>query len=306
MPPLHPLHVEADCGYGATKEGQPGHRNQDGVWGGTVSATPGEACVGRDCLLDGELSALVTAIAASVFVVHHHRAAIWRLLTERTRRREVLPAFCNPIMVTSISVALHRISPGSQARRRCAADEMRPGSAPQLGGAGDVHGGQTHQNVRRSQSYTRLKSPAMVAEGHAGGVDRDREGWKSLRKSPKALGQQRKVAQVLAVQGDARQRVVQPRLKGDGGIGGDGSQPGLQFKYSAQTPRAAQNLESDRSRMVRSCRASVISQAIEPRRSRPVPFSVIGEEERRWPRGGRGRSEVTRPTKQDATGEHKI
>jgi len=30
-----------------------------------------------------------------------------------------------------------------------------------------VHGGQTHQNVRNNQSYTFLKSPAMVAEGHA-------------------------------------------------------------------------------------------------------------------------------------------
>lgn len=41
----------------------------------------------------------------------HQRGAICAvLLTESTRRREVFPAFCKPIMVTSISVALHRIS----------------------------------------------------------------------------------------------------------------------------------------------------------------------------------------------------
>jgi hypothetical protein len=44
---------------------------------------------------------------------------------------------------------------------------MQAGSAPQLGGAGEVHGGQAHQNVRSNQSYTRLNSPAMVVEGHA-------------------------------------------------------------------------------------------------------------------------------------------
>lgn len=57
-------------------------------------------------------------------------------LTERTRRREVLPAFCSPIMVTSISVALHRISPDLSCRGGVGAGEMRPGSAPQLGGRG--------------------------------------------------------------------------------------------------------------------------------------------------------------------------
>jgi hypothetical protein len=61
-------------------------------------------------LLDRELSTLSTRKSLSAFAMHEDRA-VRPLLTEMTRRREVFPAFCNPIMVTSISVALHLISP---------------------------------------------------------------------------------------------------------------------------------------------------------------------------------------------------
>lgn len=61
------------------------------------------------CLLDRELSTLSTRKSLSVLAMHQDRA-VRPVLTEITRRREVFPAFCNPIIVTSISVALHRIS----------------------------------------------------------------------------------------------------------------------------------------------------------------------------------------------------
>jgi hypothetical protein len=89
--------------------------------------TPGDGLGKGRCLLDRELSTLSTRKSVSAFAMHQDRA-VRLLLTEITRRREVFPAFCNPIMVTSISVA---------------------------------------QNVRNSQSYTFLNSPAMVVDGHA-------------------------------------------------------------------------------------------------------------------------------------------
>jgi hypothetical protein len=38
----------------------------------------------------------------------HSHVRIRKRLTARTRSSDVLPAFCSPIMVMSISVALHR------------------------------------------------------------------------------------------------------------------------------------------------------------------------------------------------------
>lgn len=71
--------------------------------------TLGEDVEKGRCLLDRELSALSMRKSVSALAMHQGRA-VRHLLTEITRRSEVLPAFCNPIMVTSISVALHRIS----------------------------------------------------------------------------------------------------------------------------------------------------------------------------------------------------
>jgi hypothetical protein len=119
------------------------------------------------CLLDRELSTLPMRKSVSALAMHQDRA-VRHLLTEITRRSEVLPAFCNPIMVTSISVALHRISPptpgiaGDAPPMRCGPVVPRSSAA-----RGRCMAAKTHQNVRNSQSYTFLKSPAMVVEGHA-------------------------------------------------------------------------------------------------------------------------------------------
>lgn len=66
-----------------------------------------EAC----CLLDRELSALRpdSQLYERCDERRDERRGS-RVPTERTRRSEVLPAFCKPIMVTSISVALDAVS----------------------------------------------------------------------------------------------------------------------------------------------------------------------------------------------------
>ena len=76
-----------------------------------------------------------------------------------------------------------------------------------------MHGGQTHQNVRNSQSYTFLNSPAMVVEGHAV-VEREGgrvEGVGDRVRTRVRVG--RKVAQVFADSG-IRKSVVQVQVDG--------------------------------------------------------------------------------------------
>jgi len=85
------LHVESDCRYRAV----------------TLKAlfSPGSChSTTRPNLLDCELSALKTY--RQHHVKKHDREGRDGLLTARTLKRDVLPAFWRPIIVTSISVAL--------------------------------------------------------------------------------------------------------------------------------------------------------------------------------------------------------
>lgn len=65
------------------------------------------------------------------------------------------------------------------------AGEMRARQCPAGSGAGnlDCMDEETYQNVRNSQSYTRLNNPAMVAKGRAVTWEKEDEqmsgGWKS-------------------------------------------------------------------------------------------------------------------------------
>lgn len=138
------------------------------------------------------------------------------------------------------------LAPDAQVSRRCAAGEMRPGSAPQLGGAGEVHDDPTHQNVRNNQSYTRLNNPAMVVvEGRAPRcrleTGRDVE---MTRTSVKSACQKWKVAQVFAVRGFRRiAGLFSPaRLMGDDGRAVTRSQPGSSLNIlRSDTPGRRKN-----------------------------------------------------------------
>lgn len=61
-------------------------------------------------VLDSELASLESACQPDVFTafwwMQRGYFLIWELLTARTLNSDVLPAFCRPIMVMSISVAL--------------------------------------------------------------------------------------------------------------------------------------------------------------------------------------------------------
>lgn len=93
-------------------------------------------------------------------------------LTASTRSRDVLPAFCNPIIVTSISVALHGrhqyVSKPSaikiavmEVAERCKAIRLNPPRGHSSGWAlfeVDEKKSIAYQNRLSSQSYTLLRS----------------------------------------------------------------------------------------------------------------------------------------------------
>ena len=83
-------------------------------------------------------------------------------LTARTLNNEVLPAFCRPIIVISISVALPSGDLG-QHHIAVAAREL-PRRGVQMGAQNMLPDTveKTDQNSLSNQSYTRLNSPAMV------------------------------------------------------------------------------------------------------------------------------------------------
>lgn len=97
---------------------------------------------------------------------HHRNIRVLELsgeLTANTLSSEVLPAFCNPIIVISISVALsikvHTSAPVHQiqqrASNRLAADDGTTSTNARTAA-------ETHQNNLNSQSYTFLNRLAMV------------------------------------------------------------------------------------------------------------------------------------------------
>lgn len=164
MAPLHALHVEPHGGDRASRNPRVSRCNYIEDIGCKAEARreATRAIVRqRICLLEGELSALQAKPDVS-----HGCANGWRGhgLTASTRNNDVLPAFCRPTKVTSISIALvvagsahgskGRQTAGGRTRTRPAWGNRRLG-AVQLRVP-------THQNVRRSQSYTFRNSPAML------------------------------------------------------------------------------------------------------------------------------------------------
>ena len=90
-----PLHVEADCGNGAVRV--------------VSDASSHGSCFGSRLdpaswlhILDRKLAALYNTISSK----HEQKRYRNLRLTANTRSKDVFPAFCNPIMVTSISVDL--------------------------------------------------------------------------------------------------------------------------------------------------------------------------------------------------------
>lgn len=130
-------------------------------------------------VLEGEFSAL--SIAEKSVLARRKVWGAWEgeqrgKLTAKTLNNEVFPAFCKPIIVISISVAL-----------RIEAFSSVPSSSFLLRGEGvrillfpandgshnlglDLRqaGGTTHQNNLNSQSYIRLKRPAMMLQSEKG------------------------------------------------------------------------------------------------------------------------------------------
>ena len=91
----------------------------------------------------------------------HRRQTGSTRLTDNTRRRDVLPAFCNPTMVTSISVALLVWVSSSFRSTWMGCD---PGKGPRSLERLDAVNSWTYQKVLSNQSYNILKTPAMAAE----------------------------------------------------------------------------------------------------------------------------------------------
>lgn len=77
-------------------------------------------------------------------------------LTANTLSNDVLPAFCKPTRVTSISMALSLLVSMAM-RRHLEVEVALARSAKPFGW--EIS---THQNVRSSQSYTFLNRPAML------------------------------------------------------------------------------------------------------------------------------------------------
>lgn len=120
---------------------------------------------GRDSL-DGELAALFTSVCDKRNHGSVARPGNW-VLTARTLSSDVLPAFCSPIMVMSISVALrdtskswsamHNIEPVSLHRGRVEArGDERPSrlGGPKAGG---------HDDVMRANSPKQAQQPIVDA-----------------------------------------------------------------------------------------------------------------------------------------------
>ena len=131
-------------------------------------------------LLDRELSALATdedlcqycCLLRPSFAVHSPRAPEEEMFCQHS----AVQSWSRPSRSPCIELAL-----APWYRGHVDAGNMQLGSAPQprARGAWRANPG-TYQKVRNSQSYTFLKSPAMIAKDTAA-VQRKIEGWKILR-----------------------------------------------------------------------------------------------------------------------------
>jgi hypothetical protein len=109
MPLLYALHVESN-GWNRAKRDY-GQSDSSFAHGGGAIAEPrtkGDGIARGGNILEGEFSALLIAEVSTGTAEEGlgSRDGIFGLLTAKTLNNDVFPAFCKPIIVISISVAL--------------------------------------------------------------------------------------------------------------------------------------------------------------------------------------------------------